>query len=218
MVTPNPEVHVIDYGLGNILSVQRGLEYCVAKVILTSDPEIILAATHIVLPGVGAFASAMGLLQTLELIPAIREAVQRKSFLLGICLGMQLLLDESEEFVTNAGLGLIPGRVVHLPAQTADGCPQKIPHIGWSALQPLNNSSASWENTILNNIQPGDAVYFVHSLMAVLADTSHEVAACRYGDYTIPAVIKYDNVTGCQFHPEKSGEAGLRILRSFIAQ
>ena len=134
--------------------------------------------------------------------------------LLGICLGMQMLLDESEEFGITQGLGLIPGRVVPVPAQTTDGDAQKTPHIGWSALYP---ASDSWSGTLLDEIQAGSAVYFVHSFMAQTRDATHRVADCVYGGHRIPAVIGSGNVFGCQFHPDKSGEVGLGILRAFCA-
>ena len=130
------EVTVIDYGVGNLLSVQRGLEHCGANVTLTPDPEKILAAKRVVLPGVGAFGDAMQALERLSLVAVIRELARRQTPLLGICLGMQLLLEESEEFGITAGLGLIPGRVIPVPTKTLAGPIQKIPHIGWSALHP----------------------------------------------------------------------------------
>lgn len=211
-----PEVTVIDYGVGNLLSVQRGLEYCGAKVILTADPEQILAARRVVLPGVGAFGNGMHALERLGLVAVIRELAQRKTPLLGICLGMQLLLEESEEFGVTAGLGLIPGRVIPVPDKTLSGATQKIPHIGWSALQPSN--ATSWQETLLQDNRTGEAAYFVHSFMAVPTDTAHRLADCLYGGHKIAAMIGRDQITGCQFHPEKSGEVGLKILRSFILQ
>lgn len=211
-----PEVTVIDYGVGNLLSVQRGLEYCGAKVILTADPEQILAASRVVLPGVGAFGNGMHALERLGLVAVIRELAQRKTPLLGICLGMQLLLEESEEFGVTAGLGLIPGRVIPVPDKTLSGATQKIPHIGWSALQPSN--ATGWQETLLQDNRTGEAAYFVHSFMAVPTDTAHRLADCLYGGHKIAAMIGRDQITGCQFHPEKSGEVGLKILRSFILQ
>ena len=212
-----PEVTVIDYGVGNLLSVQRGLEHCGAKVTLTTDPEKILTAKRVVLPGVGAFANAMQSLDRLGLIAAIRELAQCKTPLLGICLGMQLLLEESEEFAVTAGLGLIPGRVIAVPDQTISGAKQKIPHIGWSALNP-SKSVVGWEKTLLQDNRSRDAAYFVHSFMAVPTDPKHSIADCLYGGHKIPATIGRDQITGCQFHPEKSGEVGLKILRRFILQ
>lgn len=211
-----PEVTVIDYGVGNLLSVQRGLEHCGAKVILTSDPEQILAANRVVLPGVGAFSNGMQALERLGLVVVIRELAQRKTPLLGICLGMQLLLGESEEFGVTAGLGLIPGRVIPVPDKTSSDAAQKIPHVGWSALQPSN--AAGWQQTLLQDNRPGEAAYFVHSFMAVPANPAHRIADCLYGGHKIAAAIGRDQITGCQFHPEKSGEVGLKILRKFIVQ
>ena len=212
-----PEVTVIDYGVGNLLSVQRGLEHCGAKVILTTDPEKILAAKRVVLPGVGAFANAMQSLERLGLVSVIRELAQLKTPLLGICLGMQLLLEESEEFGLTTGLGLIPGRVIAVPDNTLSGATQKIPHIGWSALHP-SNEVVGWQHSLLQDNRSRDAAYFVHSFMAVPTDPAHRIADCLYGGHKIPATIGRDQITGCQFHPEKSGEVGLKILRSFISQ
>jgi len=152
-------------------------------------------------------------LEELGLIKVLKEISKQKIPLLGICLGMQLLLDESEEFGVTAGLGLIPGRVIPVPSQTLSGRTQKIPHIGWSALE--SSHTEGWKNTLLNNNQPGESVYFVHSFMAVPSDSKYRIADCIYGDHKIAAMIQRDQVIGCQFHPEKSGEVGLKILRSF---
>jgi len=211
------EVTVIDYGVGNLLSVQRGLEHCGAEVTLTADAEQILAAKRVVLPGVGAFGNAMQALERLSLIAVIRELAHRQTPLLGICLGMQLLLEESEEYGVTTGLGLIPGRVIPVPARTVSGEMQKIPHIGWSALHP-SNAPDGWNGTILQENRSGEAAYFVHSFMAVPSTPAHRIAECAYGGHLIPAVIGRDCITGCQFHPEKSGDVGLKILRRFIFQ
>lgn len=209
-----PEVTVIDYGVGNLLSVQRGLEHCGAIVTLTADPEIILTSTRVVLPGVGAFAHAMQALERLKLVNVIHEVAQKQIPLLGICLGMQLLLDDSEEFGLTRGLGLIPGHVIPVPDKTLVGLPQKIPHIGWSGLQP-SGGPGRWGGTLLQDNYENEATYFVHSYMAVPINPAHIVAHCVYGGHSIPATIAKEKVTGCQFHPEKSGEAGLKILRRF---
>ena len=210
-----PKVTVIDYGVGNLLSVQRGFERCGARVTLTSDPDLILAADRVVLPGVGAFANAMQALGELGLIPVIHELARQKVPLLGICLGMQLLLEESEEFGITPGLGLIPGRVIQIPHHTLSGELQKIPHIGWNTLQ-LSNANSQWQNTFLQNNCPGEAVYFVHSFMASPDHLADRIADCLYGGHKISAAISRDRIMGCQFHPEKSGEVGLRILRGFL--
>jgi glutamine amidotransferase len=210
-----PDVTVVDYGVGNLLSVQRGLEHCGAAVDTTTDPAEILAARRLVLPGVGAFGNAMQSLEALGLAPAICEAAGRGIPLLGICLGMQLLLDESEEFGLTKGLGLIGGRVVAIPNRSADGGRIRIPHIGWNGLLPTGQRG--WEGTLLADNTPGDAVYFVHSFMASPEENSYRLADCIYGGYLIPAVIMCGNVLGCQFHPEKSGELGLMFLRRFVS-
>ena len=207
-------VTVIDYGVGNLLSVQRGLEHCGAVVTLTANPELIRAAKRVVLPGVGAFGNAMETLQRLGLVAVIREIAHRQTPLLGICLGMQLLLGESEEFGITPGLGLIPGRVIPVPSQAISGQPQKIPHIGWSSLQP-SSAFSGWNGTLVQDNKPGDAAYFVHSFMAVPSDPAYCIADCVYGGHRVAAVIGYERITGCQFHPEKSGEVGLKILRRF---
>lgn len=209
------EVTIIDYGVGNLLSVRRGLEHCGAKVILTADPEEILKANRIVLPGVGAFSNAMEALNNLDLISVINEVAKKGTPLLGICLGMQLMLEESEEFGITEGLGLIPGRVVPVPNQTSLGYMQKIPHIGWSKLYP-SKSLSTWEKGLLQDTDPGESVYFVHSYMAVSTNPINRIAHCLYGGHEVAAVICDKNIIGCQFHPEKSGEVGLKILRRFL--
>jgi glutamine amidotransferase len=210
-----PEVVVIDYGMGNLLSVRRALEHCGATVKVTSDSAAILSASRVILPGVGAFADGMVELRRQSLDVAVREVVARGIPLLGICLGMQMLLDEGEEFGINTGLGLIPGRVVSIPAFTVDGQPQKIPHIGWSDLR-YPPGCEDWSGTLLHEVKPGEAVYFVHSFMASPKVPAHRVADCLYGGIPVSATIEQDNVFGCQFHPEKSGGVGLKILKRFL--
>jgi len=209
-----PEVTIIDYGVGNILSVKRSFEHCGAKVSLSADPEFILASQRVVLPGVGAFPNAMESLRRLNLVSTIKELERLGTPLLAICLGMQLLMDESEEFGLHPGLGLISGKVVAIPNKTVEGSPQKIPHIGWSALQNSYENS-NWTGTLLQNNEVGDPFYFVHSYMSQPIDPENGVAHAVYGGHKISAVISKGKITGCQFHPEKSGEVGLRILREF---
>jgi glutamine amidotransferase len=210
------EVVVIDYGLGNLHSVQRGLEQCGASVTVTSDPARILAAPRVVLPGVGAFGNAVQALERLDLVEVLRSVAASGKPLLGICLGMQLLLDESEEFGTHRGLSIIPGRVVSLPRTTVEGVPQKIPHIGWSALLPAH-ALVNWQDSAVAGTQPGDAVYFVHSFMAQPEEATDRLADCVFGGHRVAAVIRRGQVIGCQFHPEKSGRVGLAILNAFCA-
>jgi imidazole glycerol-phosphate synthase subunit HisH len=211
-----PEVVVVDYGVGNLLSVRRALEHCGASVQLAHQPEVLRRAARVVLPGVGAFANGMSELRRRELAEAVQEVVARGVPLLGICLGMQMLLEVSEEFGVTAGLGLIPGRVIAINPFTPSGEPLKIPHVGWNALVPASRDTR-WEDTALQDVHPAEAVYFVHSFMAQPEQSRHRLADCLYGHEAICAVIARDNVVGCQFHPEKSGEVGLKILRRFLA-
>jgi glutamine amidotransferase len=182
---------------------------------VTADPDAILAASRGVLPGVGAFADGMAELNRSGLDTIVREVAERGTPLLGICLGMQMLLDASQEFGATKGLGLIPGEVVAVPSMGSDGRAQKIPHIGWNALV-LPERHESWEGSLLQDVKVGEAVYFVHSFMASPTNPSHRIADCIYGGVAVPAAIARDNVAGCQFHPEKSGEVGLKVLRRFL--
>lgn len=210
-----PDVTVVDYGVGNLLSVRRGLERCGASVAVTADPDKIYSARKVVLPGVGAFSNGMAELQRTGLDTIVQSLAARGVPLLGICLGMQLLLDESEEFGKTAGLGLVPGRVVPVPALSTGGLPQKVPHIGWSPLA-LSLKRQSWESSLLQGIKAGEAVYFVHSFMADPSEHKDRLAECFYGGVPVLAALERGNVMGCQFHPEKSGEVGLKILSRFL--
>lgn len=209
------DVAVIDYGVGNLLSVHRAFLHCGATVDVTDDPVRILGAKRVVLPGVGAFANGMAALQARGLVDVVHEVSRRGTPLLGICLGMQMLLDTSEEFGSTAGLGLIAGRVVPVPERALDGNPQKIPHIGWNGLVP-GAAATPWGGSLLEGIEAGESVYFVHSFMAQPADPAHRLADCLYGGVPVSAAIRRQNVMGCQFHPEKSGEVGLRVLKNFL--
>ncbi len=210
-----PGVTVIDYGMGNLLSVTRALEHCGAEVKTAADPDVIRTSPRVVLPGVGAFGDGMAELRRQGLDEVVREVAAIGTPLLGICLGMQMLLDESEEFELTSGLGLISGRVVPVPAMDTDGHAQKIPHIGWNALV-LPQGRESWEGKILQEIKLGESVYFVHSYMAAPIDPVHRIADCIYGGIRVAAAIGQDNIFGCQFHPEKSGKVGLAILNNFL--
>tara|TARA_B110000196_G_C21080342_1_gene632140 strand:- start:571 stop:1128 length:558 start_codon:yes stop_codon:yes gene_type:complete len=185
-------------------------------VVLTSNGEELLKADRVLLPGVGAFSNAMSELYKLDLVESIIEVAKRGTPLLGVCLGMQLLCDKSEEFGITKGLGLISGSVIRMPIENIDGEPLKIPQIGWNELK--NKNRLSWNGTILQDFSAQDAVYFVHSFMAVPQNKRHQLAHCLYGGNEIVAVIQRDNIVGCQFHPEKSGDVGLRLLQKFLEQ
>lgn len=209
------KVAVIDYSMGNLRSVSRALEHCGATVEITSEPRAILGADRVVLPGVGAFEAGMAALQVRGLDAVIRQVAGLGSPLLGICLGMQMLMEESEEFGLTQGLGLIQGRVLEVPATTPLGNPLKRPHIGWNELI-IPKHGVGWTGSLLEDTPPGEAMYFVHSFMAEPILPEDRLADCLYGGIPIAAAIKHHNVMGCQFHPEKSGESGLEILRAFL--
>lgn len=208
-------VLVVDYGMGNLYSIGRALEHLGASVRISDSPENIEKADRLVLPGVGAFADGVRGLEERGLIEPLKKYASSGRPLLGICLGMQLLFEMSEEFGEHCGLGLVPGRVVAVPATDVDGKPHKVPHMGWSALRrPVGRHS--WTGTILANVEEGEAVYFVHSFMAVPANKSNRFADTHYGGQQICAAVHWDHIYGCQFHPEKSGKVGLRILKTFL--
>jgi len=209
------QVTVIDYGVGNLFSVRRALEKCDAQVLVTDDPEKIMNSARIVLPGVGAFADGMRGLVDRGLDMVIREYAKSGRPLLGICLGMQMLGTISEEFGVHDGLAIISGRVAEIPRTGSDGIAHKIPHIGWASLE-MPRMRNGWKGTILEAIEPGDSVYLVHSFAITPTDDADRLADCTYNGRIISAAIQSGNVIGCQFHPEKSGSVGLKILDQFL--
>ena len=207
------ELVLVDYGVGNLLSVRRALEACGARVDATDDPERIAAAPRLVLPGVGAFGDCMDELRRRDLVEPLRTYATGGRPFLGICVGMQMLFDVSEEFGEHKGLGVIPGRVVRIASTTSEGSTHKIPHIGWSSLQP----ATPWAGSVLADLHPGECCYFVHSFTAEPDDDGARLADVTYGGRRISAVVRAGNAYGCQFHPEKSGPTGLRMLRTFVS-
>jgi len=209
-----PDVTVIDYGMCNLYSVMQALEACGARVKLSSSPHEISTAERLVLPGVGAFQDGMNGLKAQGLVEAIHEFAEKERPLMGICLGMQMLMDRSSEFGNYEGLGLIKGNVIEIPNTARNGDPHKIPYIGWNEL--FRPDGQTWEGTILNGIEEESAVYFVHSFTCVPKDGNHRLADSYYNGRKISAVIRSGNIYGCQFHPEKSGLVGLDIIRNFL--
>lgn len=208
-------VTLIDYGIGNLLSVSRAFEACGAEVLQSEKPEDIAAADYLVLPGVGAFADGMRELESRGLVEPIRTACASGKPVLGICLGMQMLFTESDEHYLTAGLGVIPGRVEAIPNDAGNGRWRKTPHIGWSELLPPMGSPA-WDKGLMAGLCEHPAGYFVHSFACVPASRDALLAECEYEGIRVCAAVRQGNVHGCQFHPEKSGAIGLRIVANFI--
>lgn len=209
------KIVIVDYGVGNLRSVARAVEYCGGSAILTDQADEINAAGRVILPGVGAFASCMSALQERNLVEPLKEVMQSNRPLLGICVGMQMMMQGSDEFGTHEGFGLIPGWVRSLPTTDKDGVPCKVPHIGWSGLKPPREDS--WANSPLRTVEPGSAFYFVHSYAAIPEHEDNVLAYCSYGGRDFCAAVRKENVFGVQFHPEKSGHLGLGMLSNFLA-
>ena len=199
-------VAIVDYGVGNLFSLESSFAAIGAEVTVTADPAVLKAADQIILPGVGAFEDAAKKLRATGLDKVLKELTAAGKPLMGICLGMQMLFEKSYEYGEHQGLGLIPGNVVPI----ADVIPAdlKIPHIGWNALH-IQRDCPLWRY-----IQPEDCVYFVHSYYAAQCD-DYVIATAEYGA-ELTAAVAYKNVYGCQFHPEKSGTVGLNILKAFV--
>ena len=199
-------VAIVDYGVGNLFSLKCSLAAIGADVTVTADPEVLASADQILLPGVGAFGDAAAKLRVKGLDQVLIKLAKQGKPLLGICLGMQLLFERSFEYGEHEGLGLIKGSVVGMEGKLPAGL--KIPHIGWNALHIQKDSP------LLKNVKEGDCVYFVHSFYGEDCDEA-VIATAEYGR-EMTAAVGCKNVFGCQFHPEKSGNVGLSILRAFL--
>jgi len=211
----NKTVTIVDYGIGNVLSVKRSLLYFNAEVELTSDPEKIANASRLILPGVGAFGKGMEELEKRSLVAPIKSFSQKGNPFLGICLGMQMMLTDSEEFGHHHGLNLIEGNVCKIPSYNPQNHFEKIPLIGWYELSYAPKTS-NWENSPLKETPTNTSVYFVHSYRALTKELKHTIAQIEYNELPITAAIKKDNLFGFQFHPEKSGPKGLEIIKNFL--
>jgi glutamine amidotransferase len=210
------QVTIIDYGLSNLLSVQRAVEKLGVEPLITQQVSDIEKAQLLILPGVGAFSDGMAGLNKLHLVELIREKTAGGTPLLGICLGMQLLFDESEEFGLHKGLGLIPGRVIRIPDNNIENVKQRVPHVGWNVLVPPDDNQTEFQDNLLKSTHVGSEVYFVHSFEAKPEKDNCCIGDTIYGGRRICACVRLNNVYGVQFHPEKSGEVGLSILKQFI--
>ena len=199
-------ISIIDYDAGNLKSVEKALVRLGADPVVTRDRDVILSSDHVILPGVGAFGDAMHRLNEYDLVPVIRETVNRKIPFLGICLGLQLMFEESEESPGVAGLGLMKGKILRIPK--TDGL--KVPHMGWNSLHFTKKTA------LFDGIREESYVYFVHSYYLKADDPGVVAAVTQYG-IEIHAAVENDRLFACQFHPEKSSDTGLRILHNFIS-
>ena len=209
-------VTILDYGMCNLLNVARAFEHVGAQVTVTEDPRDALAAERLVVPGVGAFRDSMKEVSERGFGDAIRRFAESGRPMFGICVGMQMLFDGSDEFGDHAGLGILPGRVRAVPNLGLNGVAQRVPHIGWNHLV-APEGGRDWRGTLLDPvIGTHPAVYFVHSFAAVPARQEDRLADCLYGGQRICAAVQRGNLMASQFHPERSGELGLAMVRHFV--
>ncbi len=199
-------IAIIDYDAGNIMSVKKAIEYLGEEAVITRDRKTLLNADKVILPGVGAFKDCMDKLNNFELVPVIHEVIDKGVPFLGICLGLQLLFDSSEESPGVKGLSVLPGKIVRFP----DSPELKVPQIGWNSLKFPKKS------VLFNGINDDSYVYFVHSYYLQAENRSDVVATSDYG-VIYDAAVEHDNIFACQFHPEKSSATGLKILKNFIS-
>lgn len=199
-------VAIIDYGAGNLSSVKKALDYLGAESEITQDRELIMSASHIILPGVGSFGDAMDAMKERGLVETIKEAALSGKPFLGICLGLQLLFESSEESEGVSGLGLLKGRIIEIPKDKG----LKVPHMGWNSISIKQN------NGIFKGIEEGGYFYFVHSYYLTGAEDDAVAAETEYG-VGIECAVQRGNLCATQFHPEKSGRLGLRLLENFLA-
>jgi len=215
----NNNLVIIDYGLGNLFNLKRALDYLGINCIISKDSEEILSASKLILPGVGAFGAGMKGLVSNGLIPVLEKYVTTGKPLLGICLGMQLLMESSEEYGYNRGLGFVKGEVLSFKSKVDNLIKYKVPQIGWNRLEPANKNKSFWHKTILSDIGNSNIdqsyMYFIHSFYVKVGDSKDTLANSNYAEQTYCSVLKKDQIYGVQFHPELSGELGLKILKAY---
>lgn len=213
----NRSVVVVDYGIGNVFSVCNALRQVGAQPQLTRDIPTILGAERVILPGVGAFARAMDALRAYGLDEVLGRYVESGRPFLGICIGMQVLMDYSSEFGQHSGLGFIAGHVERIPNVGTNGEPLHVPHISWGKIMPASTiSEGDWQSSPLAGDDGAQDFYFVHSYHAKPDDKSHLLSVVDHGGNKVTAAVRKGNVTGVQFHPERSGQAGLQLLQRFV--
>lgn len=208
----NGNVAIIDYYMGNLYSVKRACEHVGLNAVITSDSNEINKANGIILPGVGAFGDAMNILIKLKLVHVIKDAIQSGKPFLGICLGFQLLMSESEEFGKNKGFDIFKGRVKKFPN---DSKSIKVPQVGWNRVNSPSGINKKWENSLMNKINDGEYMYFVHSFYVIPENPEIIVSMSDYEGLMYCSSIHNKNIFACQFHPERSAEKGLQVYKNF---
>jgi len=208
------ELLIVNYDAGNIRSVERAVSVCGATPILSSNREEILNANLLILPGVGAFGKCISSLRAKNLDKAILQYIESGKPILGICVGMQMLMEGSYEFGYHKGLGLVSGEVRRIPDKGADGTSHRVPHVTWEGLKPKKQV---WTGTVLDGIEPEADCYFIHSYAAYPNNDQDILATCSYNGVELCAAIRKENLYGLQFHPEKSGPVGLQVISNFIS-
>ena len=211
------KIAIINTGSSNILSLKRAVEGFNSNVTVTEDSKIILSAHKIFFPGVGAFRKVMETIEKRKLIETLDQVKEKKIPLFGICLGLQLFFDESEEFGPSKGLGLISGNVKKLPTNSKEKQKPKIPNMGWFKLNLNKQFTNKHFSKFVNSLNEKDLYYFVHSYFVNPSEKTNVVATYNFGGHEIPAIVSKDMLIGCQFHPEKSGKKGLELISNFLS-
>lgn len=208
----NPKITIIDYGVGNLHSLKKAFRFLNVDANISEEPAVVKNSDAIILPGVGAFEAGIKGLEVRGLINTIREEAAKNKPMLGICLGAHLMLDKGYEFGAFNGLGIIPGKVIRFPKLEGN---EKIPHIDWNSVYKPS-ADHSWDKTIFDSLKENFNAYFIHSYILVPEKKNNIFALTSYGGYEFCSVIRNGNIYGCQFHPEKSGPTGLKLLKNFI--
>jgi glutamine amidotransferase len=208
------QVAIIDYEMGNMFSVAHACKYAGLNSIITKNKNVIMNSDAVILPGVGAFGNCMKNLNKFDLVSPIKDFIETGKPFLGICLGLQLLFTESEEFGNSKGLNLIEGNVVKFPNVTSEGISLKVPHIGWNNIYEYGNQN-NWSNSILKDTSPKEFMYFIHSYYVKPSNEKDILTMTNYEGFEYCSGIKKNNITAFQFHPEKSGSEGIRIYRNW---
>lgn len=209
------KIVIVDYNLGNLFSVKHACDYFGANTLISSEKRDIRDADGIILPGVGAFGEAMYNLEKLDLVFPIKDFIMSQKPFLGVCLGMQLLFNESEEFGHHKGLGIIEGVIKKFPRWTHSRTELKIPQISWNQIFKSKTGS-DWETSPLRNLKDGEYMYFVHSYYALPTNSENTLSLTKYEDFEYCSSVKKNNVYATQFHPEKSGQKGIEIYKEWI--